>query len=300
MIVTPELREQLRQYLRDHGLTHQALGRQLGCSGPTVSRWLGGEVSSMRQSVSEKLIALLGLTQDQLGRPMPNPAASAAALGGDRATIRNTVALREFLMRHMLDRGLDLKVVAKLAGYDHVETLKRLLDGQLDWYPAMLSSVLTAIGAEAASAPVSDGERERLHPAWGHGWQTRDVPVLTMAHAANCQVLNGVLDLPGFWDGERLPVPTDGRAYVAFRIEGDSMLPRIHHGDTVLCDLKAEVHGGQVVVARFDDQVVCKRYRRVGDTVLLMSDNPGAGQDFELPAERLQWLLRAVRTLSEL
>jgi len=297
MIITHDLRMRLRDLLKTRQLTHAALGQELGCSGPTVSRWLNGTVTTIRPTVAARLAPLLGLTMDHLARPLPAPPSPGHPRLEDHGPLTNSAELRAFLMGHMLARGLDYKSLARLAGYDHPETLHRLLDGQLAWYPAMLAAVLHALAVSPTEAPLSDSDRARLHPAIAHGWQTRDVPVLSMAHAATCAVVNGQFDPPDFWDGERLPAPTDGRAYVAFRIEGDSMAPRIPHQALVLCDLRAEVHPGQVVVARFDDQVVCKRYRRQGNTILLASDNPADGQDFSVAADRLQWLLRAVRVI---
>lgn len=295
MIITDDLRDLIGRYMADRGLNQKAFGQLVGCSGPTVSRWLTGEVDHVNQQHSQRLMALLRIEQDVLERPIFSASGEEA-----RDTIRNTPALRQFMMREILARGYDLKSVARLAGYDNVDTLKRLIDGELDWYPAMLSGVLGALGTDFEDAPLSAAERALLHPAYGDGWQTRDVPVLSMAHAAECAVVNGAVEIPSFWEGERYPAPTDGRQYVAFRVEGDSMAPRIRGGDIVLCDVKADVVNGNVVVAKFNDNVVCKRFRRVGDTVLLTSDNQAAGQDFEVVADDLAWLLRAARTISDL
>ena len=298
MLITAELRRALQRYMDENRLSQRDLGRLLKASGPTISRWMSGDVTSVSQQTSERLMQLLGITQDQLARPvLAGPGAVEPAA---RGVIRNTPLLREFVMREILGRGYDLKTIAQLAGYDRVETLKRLLDGQLDWYPAMLSGVLTALGVSFSEAPISEAERALLHPSYREGFQTRDVPVLSFAHAASCPVVKGAPEPPSFWEGERLPVPTDGRKYVAFRVDGDSMAPLIRDGQIVLCDPQAEVFDGQVVVAKFDDQVVCKRFRRHDDTVLLRSDNPGAGQDFELPVAALVWVVRAVRCVSSL
>lgn len=297
MIITDELRQLLQEYLREHALNQREFGKLVGATGPTVSRWLSGEVTQLSAHHGARLAELLRLGEDYLQRPVRH----LAPPPDERArSIRNTPALREFVMHRILIGGHDLRSVARLAGYDNVDTLKRLLAGELDWYPAMLSGVLTALGVDFEKAPLSPAERQLLHPAYGEGWQTRDVPVLTFAHAADCPVVNGILDLPNFWQGERYPVPTDGRRYVAFRVEGHSMDPLVRDGNIVLCDLDAQLANGQIVIARFDDQIVCKRYRAAGETVLLTSDNRAVGQDFELPRTQLDWILRAVRTITDL
>ena len=68
----------------------------------------------------------------------------------------------------------------------------------------------------------------------------------------------------------------DGR-YVALRIVGDSMVPLMHSGDTVLVRLGADVAKDTVIVARHpDDGYVCKRVARVRrDRLELASLAPG-------------------------
>jgi phage repressor protein C with HTH and peptisase S24 domain len=66
---------------------------------------------------------------------------------------------------------------------------------------------------------------------------------------------------------------------LALRISGESMVPLLHHGDTVLVELGTPVTKGCVVVARHpDDGYVCKRVHRVGRReVELASLNPAFG-----------------------
>jgi phage repressor protein C with HTH and peptisase S24 domain len=68
----------------------------------------------------------------------------------------------------------------------------------------------------------------------------------------------------------------DGR-YVALRIVGDSMVPLMHSGDTVLVRLGTDVAKDTVIVARHpDDGYVCKRVARVRrDRLELASLAPG-------------------------
>jgi len=70
----------------------------------------------------------------------------------------------------------------------------------------------------------------------------------------------------------------DGR-YVALRIVGDSMVPLMHSGDTVLVRLGTDVAKDTVIVARHpDDGYVCKRVEKIGRRdVLLASLNPAFG-----------------------
>lgn len=289
MKLTPAIVAQLRAYQQQHALSQAQLGERLGCSAATVSRWLtGGKIAYLSPEHAERLAALL-------------PTEAAAAVRHE--VVRNTPELRACLQAALAAHGWDAATLARQAGYDRPETLRRLLAGEvtgLGWFPAMLSAVLTALGIEFDAAPVSPAERALLHPAFHDGLQARDVAILTPAHAATCAGQDGLVELATFWTGDRQPVPTDGRRYVAFRIEGASMYPLVRPGDVVLCDVDAPVAQGNPVVAKLHGQVLCKRYRRIGDTILLTSDNRAEGQDFEVKASEIEWLLRAVQTISRL
>lgn len=301
MLVTDQLREAIREYLKAQRLTLEQLAVQIGTTGPTIGRWLNGRSLQIRPQPARRLCELLHITRLDPLTTGPEISAEPRPPGQRRQDIiRNTPALREFIMRRALLRGYDLKTLARLAGYDKPDTLQRLIEGQLDFFPAMLSGLLSALAVDFAEAPLSPTDRLLLHPSYADGRQTRDVPVLSMAHAAQCRAVNGALEPPAFWEAERLPVPTDGRRYVAFRVEGNSMAPRIRDGDIVLCDLDAEIQDGQTVVARFGDQVVCKRLHRVRGQIVLSSDNQAEGEDFRLAPEDVAWMVRAVRLNTEL
>jgi len=76
-----------------------------------------------------------------------------------------------------------------------------------------------------------------------------------------------------------LPAGVPSMRALALRISGESMVPLLHHGDTVLVELGTPVTKGRVVVARHpDDGYVCKRVHRVGRReVELASLNPAYG-----------------------
>lgn len=61
----------------------------------------------------------------------------------------------------------------------------------------------------------------------------------------------------------------------ALRVSGDSMTGAgIEHGDLLLVHHTPEARPGQIVVARIDDEVTVKRYRRRGRNIVLASENP--------------------------
>jgi hypothetical protein len=102
------------------------------------------------------------------------------------------------------------------------------------------------------------------------------VPALDFGVAAG--VGRDVWDVPcASW--LELPEGVPPGRYVALGVDGQSMEPLLHHGDTILVQLDAEPLRDSVVVARHpDDGYVVKRVERVGRRALtLASVNPAYG-----------------------
>lgn len=65
------------------------------------------------------------------------------------------------------------------------------------------------------------------------------------------------------------------RANYLLRVRGMSMKDiGIHDGDLLAVHTTREVRNGQIVVARLDDEVTVKRFKREGDKVWLIAENP--------------------------
>lgn len=125
------------------------------------------------------------------------------------------------------------------------------------------------------------------------------VKVYGFAQALGCRIHKGDLIPENEFDLPTIPVVADGRTYVAFKVEGDSMAPRIADGMIALADVKAELVNKCIVICKWDDTVTIKRYRRMKDTILLTSDNSAAGQDYEVHARDVDWCLRVVKVSAE-
>lgn len=75
-------------------------------------------------------------------------------------------------------------------------------------------------------------------------------------------------------EGYTLTDLNGGAEYFALRVSGDSMEPRICLGDLVLIRKQNTADNGQIVAARVNgDEATLKRYKRQGDTVLLLPEN---------------------------
>jgi repressor LexA len=65
------------------------------------------------------------------------------------------------------------------------------------------------------------------------------------------------------------------RADYLLRVRGASMRDAgIHDGDLLAVHRTSEARSGQIVVARLDDEVTVKRWRRQGRDIVLMPENP--------------------------
>lgn len=71
-----------------------------------------------------------------------------------------------------------------------------------------------------------------------------------------------------------LPAGVPAVRALALRIEGESMAPLLHTGDTVLVELDAPLARGRIVVARHrsvEDGYVCKRVERIGRREIVLA-----------------------------
>lgn len=63
--------------------------------------------------------------------------------------------------------------------------------------------------------------------------------------------------------------------YIALRIKGDSMEPRMRTGDVVIVRLQPEVENGDIAIVRVNgDEATCKKIQKTPEGVMLISLNP--------------------------
>jgi hypothetical protein len=148
-------------------------------------------------------------------------------------------------------RALRVRLLARQSGVGLVETLPQLITPSRRATPAQVMEEAMAVGAVA---------RVDLAAAAGVGRELWDEPA-------------------EHWVA--LPTGAPRMRALALRIDGESMAPLLHSGDTVLVELRSSFVRGSIVVARHanaDDGYVCKRVERVGKReVLLGSINPEFG-----------------------
>lgn len=278
------------------------LALRCGVSASNISRYLSGKVRSITDDCWEKLLPELEL-------PAPGPAPG---------TIVNSPELRLFLQREMTRRGISGGgQLCRAAGYDSPHTLERLLAGEINWFPDMLSAVLDALECDRGALPLSAAEKSLLSPPgmFREGaLLVRPVPVVDWVNAASHLEMIGSENVTmRQWDVENtvtVPVPVGARCGTrAFRVNGISMEPKIVDDDIVLVEPVEnldDVADNKIVVVRFNErsaqsgEVVCKRFRRQTDgSLLLTSDNP-AGRIIPLNPVEIGWIGVVVKKISEM
>lgn len=77
-------------------------------------------------------------------------------------------------------------------------------------------------------------------------------------------------------DWEKIPAEMSGSgAYVAIKIRGDSMEPRMLDGDVVIVRLQESVASGEIaIVAVGGNEAACRRIKKLPDGIMLIPNNP--------------------------
>ena len=108
-------------------------------------------------------------------------------------------------------------------------------------------------------------------------------------------------DYPTGWAEEFVAAPedvTDSSAF-ALRIEGDSMAPRLRHGDVVIVSPDTPLKEGSCVVAKTKgEEVTCKVYRIREEKIVLESENP-AFPVLVLAKEDVLWMYAVVKSIRD-
>ena len=303
MKITDELRERIRIAVEQTGGANE-FARHCGIDAANISRYLSGRVKSISDDNWEKL-------EKKLKVSVPVSSSSAE-------TIRNTPALREFIKDGMMKFNITTAGdLTRFCGYDSVNTISRLLSGELNWFPDMLSLILTSLELDPASAPLAPAERDMLLPVGffrSGGQLVRPIPIVNWANAASslAQLAASNNTLVRKWDTEQtetVPVPIGGRKdTLAFRVCGISMEPKLSDDDIILVEpvySLEDVPNNKIVVAkfteddRFPETVVCKRFHRQNGHLLLTSDNP-EGKIIPFELQDVAWVGIVVRKISEM
>jgi len=267
-------------FMKEEGITQRVFAQRIGIHYTTLNRWLGGGVESIQAGHWNEILPMIMpyLDQDVLER---------------EAMVQNTEELRAFLSERIMEKSVTVEVLTDRIGYDRPETILQLLTGRLSkWQPDILSHIAAELGVELDWLPVRACERPLLRPEAGNiAFHSRLVPVISMATAIEFDSLN--MEEMEDWVEKYHYAPTDGRQYVYFQINGDSMWPLISDGDLVRVDLDMLPTPGDIVIVKVNQNVLCKRLDVDHDKVILRSEKAGVADLSPLTSEIL-WMVVGV------
>lgn len=150
----------------------------------------------------------------------------------------------------------DLGFRSPNAAEDHLKALAR--KGAIEMIPGASRGIKIVETLAEDGFPVNENELPVI------GRVAAGEPILAQQHIENTCPVNPNLFKP--------------RADYLLQVRGMSMKDiGILDGDLLAVHITQEARNGQVVVARIDDDVTVKRYKREGNTVWLLAENP----DFE-------------------
>lgn len=92
-------------------------------------------------------------------------------------------------------------------------------------------------------------------------------------------------DDPDDWEEISDAMARNGQ-YIALRIKGDSMEPRMRTGDVVIVRLQPEVNDGDIAIVRINgDEATCKKIKKTPEGLWLISTNPNYDPMFYSPKD---------------
>ena len=115
-----------------------------------------------------------------------------------------------------------------------------------------------------------------VNEAYLMGWEDEQklqglkIPVLgTVAAGIPISAVEDILDyeeVPQSWENQG--------EFFGLRIKGDSMKPDINDGDTVIVRQQSTANNGDVVIALVNgDDATCKKFEKLGNGIMLISNN---------------------------
>ncbi len=89
--------------------------------------------------------------------------------------------------------------------------------------------------------------------------------------------------------------------YIALKIHGDSMEPRMTEGDVVIVRLQADIESGDIAIVMINgDNATCKKIKKTPEGVMLISTNPNYEPMFYNNREIINLPVRVIGKVVEL
>lgn len=120
---------------------------------------------------------------------------------------------------------------------------------------------------------IADVQTVQLFENKGTIYQKGGIKIPVLGNVAAGIPLEAITDIEDYEEiSESMAA---GGEYVALRIHGDSMEPRMQEGDVVIVRVQETIESGDTAIVMInDDEATCKRVKITLDGIILISNNP--------------------------
>lgn len=243
--------ERIKFLRTQKGMTLEELGNMVGVGKSTVRKWENGMIANMRRDKISKLANALEVTPTFLMGWQEDPNLSDR---DDKLSEIDQLLSKSGYILQCESYDDPIFVIKQKNGNFSIAIPDAKLLGKYDQLKKANSLTVSALITDYSS----------IKDPYGH----YRIPVLTTVAAG--KPIYAEEDVIEWIDYDKDP----GDHVRACRIEGNSMIPRIQDGDTVIFDTDLGWEDGDVVIATVNgDHATCKRIKRYADGIALLSDN---------------------------
>lgn len=161
------------------------------------------------------------------------------------------------------EKGLSQDALAKLTGYTDRSSIAKIEKGLVDLQQSKIELFANALGTTSRELVGWDDEPPR---------NNKGVVVNVLGRVAAgipIEAIENVVDTEEITEAE-----SRTGTFFGLRIQGDSMEPDIHNGDTVIVRQQDDAENDEIVIALINgNDGVCKRLKKYTDSIALVSNN---------------------------
>ena len=156
--------------------------------------------------------------------------------------------------------GYSQAELAERVGYHGKSTISKIESGQRDISQTMIKRFASVFGVSPTFLIYGE-ETERTVRVPVYGRIAAGIPMSAITDIEDYEEISAALAEQG--------------DYLALKIHGDSMEPRIREGDVIIIRRQDDCESGDIVAVLINgDEATCKRIKKTPEGIYLISNNP--------------------------
>lgn len=156
--------------------------------------------------------------------------------------------------------GYSQAELSEKVGYRGKSTISKIESGQRDISQSMIQRFASVFGVSPTYLIYGE-ETERTVRVPVYGRIAAGIPISAITDIEDYEEISAALAEQG--------------EYLALKIHGDSMEPRIREGDVIIIRRQEDCESGDVVAVLINgDEATCKRIKKTPEGIYLISNNP--------------------------